>query len=344
MKHFRFFHLLLACIMTVSLFGCAKKAVDGPSWQDQYDLGVRYLSEGNYEEAIIAFTAAIEIDPKRTDAYLKLADVYVEMGDTESAVSILESGYQQTQDEALQEYLDSLTGEPEDPSPVDSVTPFEERNTYQDYASLTAEQKGTLDDMIAALQEKDISALTELAVRIEEQFQYENKHGFSYSGLVTQNEVYKIYAMTSQNAPDNKWITMEIRPQTGMGYFAQIQPEAWLGADAREFEPWGYASCECVDWQPEGVYAQEREAYQYYENETTHVMESGSGTAAGGVILAGTHSGIYENLTTGDVNDFSIEDTYENGHYVFSDGPSQEFWTPFASPGSTFSDLDMIFW
>lgn len=30
------------------------------TWQEQYDLGLRYLSEGNYEEAIIAFTAAIE--------------------------------------------------------------------------------------------------------------------------------------------------------------------------------------------------------------------------------------------------------------------------------------------
>ena len=42
---------------------------EGPTWQEQYDLGLRYLSEGNYEEAIIAFTAAIEIDDTRPEAY-----------------------------------------------------------------------------------------------------------------------------------------------------------------------------------------------------------------------------------------------------------------------------------
>ena len=35
-------------------------------WQGQYDLGIRLLGEGKYEEAIIAFTAAIEIAPSRS--------------------------------------------------------------------------------------------------------------------------------------------------------------------------------------------------------------------------------------------------------------------------------------
>ena len=55
--------ILLALALTVTLCACGKKS--GGSWQEQYDLGVRYLSEGNYEEAVIAFTAAIEIDPNR---------------------------------------------------------------------------------------------------------------------------------------------------------------------------------------------------------------------------------------------------------------------------------------
>ena len=46
------------------------------TWQEQYDLGVRYLSDGNYEEAIIAFTAAIEIDPKQAPAYVGRGDAY----------------------------------------------------------------------------------------------------------------------------------------------------------------------------------------------------------------------------------------------------------------------------
>ena len=59
------------------------------SWQEQYDLGVRYLSEGNYEEAIIAFTAAIEIDPKQADAYVQLANVYIGIGDIADATDVL---------------------------------------------------------------------------------------------------------------------------------------------------------------------------------------------------------------------------------------------------------------
>lgn len=58
--------LFAATILLISIIGCAKTH----TWQEQYDLGVRYMSDGNYEEAIIAFTAAIEIDPRQAVAYI----------------------------------------------------------------------------------------------------------------------------------------------------------------------------------------------------------------------------------------------------------------------------------
>ena len=79
------------------------------TWQEQYELGMRYLSEGNYEEAIIAFTAAIDIDPKQPDAYLGLADAYEAQGDLESLRAILEQGFQATGDARLEERLASLS-------------------------------------------------------------------------------------------------------------------------------------------------------------------------------------------------------------------------------------------
>ena len=85
----KFAHRLAAIIlsgMCVLLVSCGQSAE--AQWQEQYDLGVRYLSEGNYEEAVIAFTAAIEIDPKRTEAYSGLADAYLAMGDYESAAAV----------------------------------------------------------------------------------------------------------------------------------------------------------------------------------------------------------------------------------------------------------------
>ena len=68
---------VLSVVLTVGLFACAQK---GLTWEEQYDLGIRYLSEGNYEEAIIAFTAAIEIDPKRAEAYVGRGDAYLGQG------------------------------------------------------------------------------------------------------------------------------------------------------------------------------------------------------------------------------------------------------------------------
>ena len=63
-------------------------------WQEQYDLGVRYLSEGNYQEAIVAFTAAIEIDPKRPEAYVGRGDTYALSGDTEDNLSAALADYE----------------------------------------------------------------------------------------------------------------------------------------------------------------------------------------------------------------------------------------------------------
>lgn len=65
------FSLLLILLI---LCGCSSKK---QQWQEQYDLGVRYLSDGNYEEAILAFSAAIQIDPNNADAYVLRGDAYV---------------------------------------------------------------------------------------------------------------------------------------------------------------------------------------------------------------------------------------------------------------------------
>ena len=93
----RFTALLLAVLLLLSLAACGGKN----TWQEQYDLGMRYLNEGNYQEAIIAFEAAIKIDPKRPEAYLGAAEAYVGLGDTDSARKILEKGYAATNDDTL---------------------------------------------------------------------------------------------------------------------------------------------------------------------------------------------------------------------------------------------------
>jgi len=141
---------LVSILIVIELSACGGYfSSAAPTWQEQYDLGVRYLSEGNYEEAIIAFTAAIEIDPKQAPAYvgrgdayvasgeteenltaalmdyeaaldldgtlvgayLKLADVYISQGNYDAAIEILELGMQKCPTEEMEEALAAIAAD-----------------------------------------------------------------------------------------------------------------------------------------------------------------------------------------------------------------------------------------
>lgn len=54
------------------------------------ELANKYLEEEDYEQAVAAFQAAIDIDPKCMDAYLGLADAYIGMDDKEQAAKAYE--------------------------------------------------------------------------------------------------------------------------------------------------------------------------------------------------------------------------------------------------------------
>lgn len=56
------------------------------------DLGQKYLSEMNYDEALLAFGKVIELDPKQIDAYEGMADAYEGRQDYEKAAETLERG------------------------------------------------------------------------------------------------------------------------------------------------------------------------------------------------------------------------------------------------------------
>lgn len=72
-------------------------------FREQMDLGSRYLVERDYESAIVAFSKAIEIDPRQPESYLKLAEAYAVLGDYENAIATLEKGYEYTSDSRIQE-------------------------------------------------------------------------------------------------------------------------------------------------------------------------------------------------------------------------------------------------
>ena len=66
--------IVYAVLLVMFLAACGKSAET--LLQEQLDLGYRYLSEMNYEQAIIAFNKAIEIDEKAAEAYAGLGAVY----------------------------------------------------------------------------------------------------------------------------------------------------------------------------------------------------------------------------------------------------------------------------
>lgn len=75
--------ICLALLLALVLTACGNKTQE---YQDKYDLGAKYVSDGNYEEAIIAYTAAIKIDVKNPAAYLARGKAYVLSGETSNSL------------------------------------------------------------------------------------------------------------------------------------------------------------------------------------------------------------------------------------------------------------------
>ena len=109
----RLFKMSAVVLMLVLVSGlCACKSTEA-KWQEQYDLGMKYVSEGNYEEAIIAFAAAIEIDPNNADAYIGRADAYMVWADTERSGGEITDEIMDWYQLAEADYLSVLEADPE---------------------------------------------------------------------------------------------------------------------------------------------------------------------------------------------------------------------------------------
>lgn len=96
--------LLISIFLYMVVFG----GVDRIRLSRLCDLGDRYLSELDFEQAVASYQAAIEIDPKCEEAYLGLAEVYIEQGEYEKAAEILEAGLAQIDSETIRSKLDEV--------------------------------------------------------------------------------------------------------------------------------------------------------------------------------------------------------------------------------------------
>lgn len=86
-----------------------KQPVKRIKMYDKYmNLAQQYVNELLYDQAIAAYETAIEAESGKPEAYIALADIYVQMGDYESAVAVLSHGIDQTESEELIDYLEEL--------------------------------------------------------------------------------------------------------------------------------------------------------------------------------------------------------------------------------------------
>ena len=102
---------IVALITTVTIVAVMYVRSNSPSrqFQHQLDLGYKYLEELNYEPAIAAFEAAIEIDPKNANPYYGLVDAYVGDGAPDGLLDVYELALDNLDNDDLEVVVDSIS-------------------------------------------------------------------------------------------------------------------------------------------------------------------------------------------------------------------------------------------
>lgn len=104
----RLWRLIGIFLIAAMTAGCGKSVEQQIA--EQMELGRKYLAEASYEEAIIAFNQAIELEPKMFEAYIGIAQSYEGLNEYGEISRILDQGIQNIGLEALsEENIEQLT-------------------------------------------------------------------------------------------------------------------------------------------------------------------------------------------------------------------------------------------
>lgn len=79
---------VLALVGALSIRSTSKGEIAG-----LLNLGGKYLTELDYEQAVVLYLAVIEIDPKCAEAYMGIAEAYLQMGEYDKAMEYAMQGY-----------------------------------------------------------------------------------------------------------------------------------------------------------------------------------------------------------------------------------------------------------
>lgn len=264
--------LFCACTAAPDTAEPANEIMQAPSWQAQYDLGVRYLSEGNYEEAIIAFTAAIEIEPKQAELYLYRARAYNAIGDSNAQIdyetalllddTLVEAYraliwiYREAEEyDKLADLLErarAATGDPYfDTLNQFGYEKFEFRSGYVSPEELTDDQRNAIECVLNAAEAGDAEAM--IAAILSSEFFYPCESNFSSLCTFWNEEKISIYTTVQDDTsvyPEYgiiHGVRVQVRPENGAGYY--------YSADTGDngYLEYQQATCACIDWQWNGA-------------------------------------------------------------------------------------------
>ena len=276
-----------AVILLALLFfftACQKQ----PTWQEQYDLGMKYLTESNYEEAIMAFTAAIEMDPKQPDSYVYLTQTYLATGDVEKAETVRLQGYEATGNIRLGQSVSSGW------IIYDDNIPFEQRITYRLFDALSAEQQETIRALLAAIQTDARETVRELLLASGLPPQLcTTLDGYKINISIMQREtlgeeayqtfVEQYYRQVGSDTDDidtnvvnmniKLWAQAEIRPENGIGYLYTYSEDGVMeiipieDALSMYTAGEGLRTVECDHWQYNGTWKMTGSTFEPLENQ-----------------------------------------------------------------------------
>ncbi len=99
--------VVLVAVLIFLLIGFGTGAKE-QSLEHRLEQAYKYMEEMDYQSAIVAFQDVLKIDPKNEEVYLGLADAYIMLEDYENAMTILETGFAETNSELLSNRLDEI--------------------------------------------------------------------------------------------------------------------------------------------------------------------------------------------------------------------------------------------
>lgn len=205
--------LFICCLLT----GCS--AIVDYRVNHQLDLGNKYLLEFEYDKAMLAYSKALQIEPRQMKAYKGLSDVFTAQNDIDSSINVLKKGisvadqmtYQEKDDDVRKEInslntqiVDQLTEMGDsafDKERYEKAIQYykdlviydsEEENSFLKL-SKAYEETGDLEKALEVLQESELSSkilreeTDRLAVRYEIKKKYEELLG-RLSSLIKAND------------------------------------------------------------------------------------------------------------------------------------------------------------